>query len=90
LTKLAKDQSAKANALLDEVRSKLDTLAGGDPKLLFHYRRRIFIRLMHDERGTPTHRRKLKIAKLAEQNGRCAIGGCSMDGKEPELDRFEA
>jgi hypothetical protein len=54
---------------LNKVRAQLQALGAGDPELLFAYRRRIHIRLMQDERGTPVLRRKLKSLKLKEQKG---------------------
>jgi hypothetical protein len=88
--KLTKRQSEEANALLNEVRTKLETMSGGDPQLLFYYRRRIFIRLMHDERGTPAYRTKLKQLKMSEQDGKCSICDGQLPEKEAELDRFIA
>jgi hypothetical protein len=88
--RLTTEQSEKVNALLNEIRVKLQKMSAGDPKLLFSYRRRIFIRLTHDERGTPTHRRKLKQLKMTEQAGKCAICEIALPDTEAELDRFEA
>jgi hypothetical protein len=88
--KLSKEQSEKANALLDEVRSKLQILSSGDPQLLFYLRRRIFLRLTYDERGPPAHRDRLKQLKMSAQNGKCAICGKGLPKTESELDRFLA
>jgi hypothetical protein len=88
--KLTKEQSEEANALLNEVRSKLEAMSGSDAQLLFYCRRRIFIRLMHDERGTPSHRAKLKRLKMNEQDGKCSICSKQLPEKEAELDRFIA
>ena len=88
--KLTDKQSKKANALLNEVRAKLDAMSGGDPQLLFHLRRRIFLRLMHDERSTPTERKRLKKLKMKEQAAKCSICGEPLPEKEAELDRFVA
>jgi hypothetical protein len=86
---LTESESKKANKLLDYVRARLQVISASDPELLFAYRRRIHIRLMHDERGTPAHRKKLKAAKWQEQKGKCAICGKGLKLAESELDRFK-
>jgi hypothetical protein len=83
-------ESEKANALLDDIRARLQRMSAGDPALLFAYRRRVQIRLMHDERGTPALRKKLKIQKRLEQDGKCAICGKRLPEKGAELDRVSA
>lgn len=88
--KLNIGQSRKANALLDEIRAKLQALGAGDPELLFAYRRRVHIRLMQDERGTPAYRKKLKLEKWKQQDGRCAICHKEMPQAESERDRLHA
>jgi hypothetical protein len=88
--RLSESESKKANALLDRIRVRLQALSAGDPELLFAYRRRIQIRLMHDERGTPAHRRKLKTQKWIAQKGKCAICHKKMAQAESELDRLKA
>lgn len=88
--RLSEAESKKANALLNKIRARLQALSAGDSDLHFAYRRRIHIRLMHDERGTPNHRRKLKAQKWINQNGRCAICRKKMPKSESELDRFKA
>ena len=87
---LSKEQAEKANTLLESVRAQLATLSGGDPKLLFAMRRRLYIRLSYDERGTPAQRRKLKDQKWKEQRGKCAICAEDLPVSECELDRFDA
>jgi UTP:GlnB (protein PII) uridylyltransferase len=62
-----------ANALLNEIRSKLKTLSEGDDELLFAYRRKVYKELTYDEREKPSVRRKLKDLKWKEQRGLCAI-----------------
>jgi len=88
--RLSEAESKKANNLLDTIRAKLQALSAGDPALLFAYRRRLHIRLMQDERGTPAHRKKLKAFKWIEQKGKCAICHKKMPTSESELDRFNA
>lgn len=69
---LTKDELAKADALLGQVRAELERLAGGDAELLFAYRRRIAKMLVYDERSGTNERRKLKRSKRVEQGGRYA------------------
>lgn len=58
------EELKRANALLSEVRTKIDHLAGGDPLLRFAYRRKIYKELIYDEREKPSARRKIKIQKV--------------------------
>ena len=88
--RLSDSESKKANRLLESIRARLQALGAGDPELLFAFRRRIHIRLMHDERGTPAHRKKLKKKKWDEQDGVCAICRKNLPLAESELDRFKA
>jgi hypothetical protein len=83
-------QSAQANALLENVRTRLTEMSGGDANLLFALRRRIYVRLSYDERGTPAQRIKLKNLKWKEQRGKCAICHEDLPESETELDRFDA
>lgn len=87
--RLTKDEAAKADVLLDTVKAMVTDAAGGDPVLLFALRRRLFIRLMYWERGTPAERTKLKAVKHRAQGGLCAICGELMDVKGSELDRSD-
>jgi hypothetical protein len=88
--RLNPSELASLNALLDEVRKQIDGLSQGDPELRFALNRRMFNRLMHDERGTPADRTKLKAEKWKAQEGRCAICNRLMEQKGSELDRTEA
>lgn len=87
--RLTKEEAATADALLAEVKVMVAAAAHGDPILLFALRRRLFIRLMYWERGTPAERTKLKAAKHKAQGGLCAICGDPMDVKGSELDRAD-
>ena len=80
----------RANALLSEIRAKLEALSGGDNDLLFAYRRKVFKELTYDERSKPTIRRKLKDQKWKEQRGRCAICGGNLPERYTVLDRLNA
>lgn len=80
----------KANALLKDVREKLEQLSGGDKELLFAYRRKIFKELGYDERSKPMVRRKLKDQKWKQQRGLCAICGRDLPVRYTVLDRLSA
>ena len=67
---LDKDELVKANALLARIREELSALSGHDADLLFAYRRKVAKMLVYDERSGPMARRKLKLAKRREQDGR--------------------
>ncbi len=79
-----------AHSLLDEIRGKLNTLAAGDPNLLFAYRRKIYKELIYIERGKPMTRRKVKLQKFDQQNGKCAHCNGEMKISYSELDRKNA
>jgi len=79
-----------AFVLLDEIRAKLEALAGGDTSRLFAYRRKIYKELVYLERGKPMARRKIKIQKHDQQQGKCAHCNDSMTIQYSELDRKNA
>jgi hypothetical protein len=83
-------ESDQANALLRRTREQLAELSGGDEQLLFALRRRIYVRLSYDERGTPAQRTKLKNQKWKEQRGRCPECDKDLPESEGELDRLDA
>ncbi|WP_375463058.1 hypothetical protein [uncultured Methylobacterium sp.] len=87
--RLTKDEAAKADTLLAEVKAMVTDAAGGDPVLLFALRRRLAARLTYWERGNPAKRKKLKAAKHKAQDGRCAICDEPMGVKGSELDRAD-
>ena len=90
MPELSETDRAKARALLDELRAKIDEAAAGDEALRFQIRRYIAKRLEFDERGTPTHRKRLKEQKRTSQRGLCA--SCEEDLPESgaELHRARA
>ena len=88
--KLTPEELQRANELLGDIRERLDALAGGDPLLLFAYRRKIAKELVYDERGKPGIRGKLKALKWGLQDRRCAHCGEEMPLKYSELDRKNA
>ncbi|MFZ1940172.1 MAG: hypothetical protein WBA18_02905 [Terracidiphilus sp.] len=79
-----------AHSLLDEIRGKLSELAAGDPNLLFAYRRKVYKELIYLERGKPMARRKVKLQKFDQQNGKCAHCNSEMKIGYSELDRKNA
>lgn len=79
-----------ANVLLNEIRERIEQLAGDDPPLRFAYRRKIYKELIYDEREKPSTRRKIKIQKYDQQSGKCAHCGEDMKIKYSELDRKNA
>jgi hypothetical protein len=79
-----------ANAVLAEIRARLQALSNGDRELLFAYRRKVFKELTYDERDKPTVRRKLKDFKWKEQRGLCAICGKELPETYTVLDRTNA
>lgn len=87
---LTSEELLRANALLDEIRSKLEKLSSGDRELLFAYRRKVFKELTYDERDKPAARRKLKDQKWKEQRGLCALCGKDLPETYTVLDRLNA
>lgn len=87
---LSSEELILAHSLLDEIRGKLDALAAGDVNLLFAYRRKIYKELNYLERGKPMARRKVKLQKFDQQNGKCAHCNAEMKISYSELDRKNA
>jgi hypothetical protein len=67
------EQEALAKHLLEYVRAEIDRAAGSDTAAAFAIRRYVYVRLQHDERSKPMERRKLKMKKFDQQQGRCAM-----------------
>lgn len=88
--KLLPAEIAEADKLLNSIRVRLDRKSAGNTELLFALRRRLIVKLTHDERGTPAHRNKIKRLKRMEQNGMCAICAKELPLKYAELDRLNA
>lgn len=87
---LTKDELGKAAEFLIEINARLAALSGGDPDLLFAFRRKIAKQLTYGERSGPMARRKLKAQKRKEQNDCCAMCKRPLPEKYAVLDRFEA
>jgi hypothetical protein len=88
--KLSAVEITAAVKLHNSIRERLERISASDPELLFALRRRLIVKLTHDERGTPAHRNKIKRLKRAEQNGVCPICSNELPLKYAELDRFVA
>ena len=88
--RLSPEERDDLNALLAEFRERLERFAAGDPDLLFAGRRRVIVKLGHDERGTPAHRNRLKDQKWADQSGLCAMCGTELARRYAEIDRYKA
>jgi hypothetical protein len=88
--RLTPEQLELARGLLDEVRTKLAVLSGGDKELLFAFRRKVFKELMHEERSKPMVRRRLKQFKMKEQEGICPLCNEPLPERGAVLDRSRA
>lgn len=88
--RLTTEELKQANALLQEVRTRLIDLAAGETELLFAFRRKIYKELIYDERDKPTFRRRLKAAKRKEQDGKCVMCNELLPEKYCVLDRIDA
>jgi len=88
--RLTTDELVRCHKLLANVRVQLLKLSDDDKELLFAYRRKVIVKLTHDERGTPAQRNKLKALKREQQKGLCAICSKKLPLKYVELDRRKA
>ena len=61
---LTAEELAKAQVLLNCVRAQLQSLSGGDPGLLFAYRRKIYKELTSDEQDKPVLVRAERMSEL--------------------------
>jgi len=87
---LSEEHRAKAIAILEQVRSEMQAVAGEDREVLHQLRRYVGKRLEFDERGTPTQRRKLKDQVAKRQRGLCSVCQEKLPKRGAELDRFKA
>lgn len=88
--KLSADEQRVAKQILDQVRQLIQQTAKEDKALAWALKRYVYIRLQHDERGTPARRKMLKLKKMVAQNMRCAICKKKLPERGAELDRFNA
>ena len=87
---LSDEDRAKAIALLEEIRARIDAVADGDEAVRFQMRRYVARRLEFDERGTPTQRRRLKDLKWKFQRGLCYECAQPLPKRGAELHRLQA
>jgi len=87
--RLSEIERQSGQIILDLVRKKIEESAEGNRELLFRLRRYIYIRLQYDERGTPMHRKILKLKKLATQGGKCSLCQEKLPERGSELDRID-
>lgn len=87
---LTNEERELANQILAEVRERIKERANKDTNLEWALRRYVYIRLQHDERGTPMERRTLKAKLMAKQHALCNICGRQLPEKGAVLDRLEA
>lgn len=90
MPELSEPNRLTARALLDELRAKIDIASAGDEALRFQIKRYIAKRLEFDERGTPTHRKRLKEEKRESQNNLCASCEEDLPATGAELHRVRA
>ena len=90
MPELSEGDREKAKALLADLRAKIDEVAIGDEAMRFQIKRYIAKRLEFDERGTPTHRRRLKALKRNSQRGLCASCEQPLPEHGAELHRTRA
>lgn len=90
MPELLDENRAKAVVILERLRVDILAAAAGDRDLIFQMKRYISKRLEFDERGTPTHRRKLKELMWKKQGGLCAQCKTGLPERGAELDRFKA
>lgn len=76
--------------LYQDVSRRLEELSAGESSLLWALRRKLAKTLSYNERGTPMHRRKIKLLKFKEQNGLCAECGKPLPTRDTILDRLDA
>ena len=58
--------------------------------MLFALRRKVYKELTYDERGKPSHRKRLKALKREEQGGLCPLCGEPLPATYCVLDRYRA
>ena len=88
---LTKEETKKLfEPLLNLVNSRLEKLSMEDKPLLWALRRKLAIRLIYAERGTPMQRRRLKAQKRKQQNNLCALCKKKLPQTDVVLDRLKA
>ena len=88
--RLTTTELQQAARILARVKAALSRAAAGDSDLAWALRRKVYKELIHDERGKPAHRRKLKATKRREHQGICPLCGDPLPDSYVILDRIEA
>lgn len=88
--RLGNEERERLDALLDDVRRRLQLLSEGDDELHWAFRRRLFNQLQYDERLRPQYRAAIKKKKRKLQNGLCNICRLPLPESNAVLDRYEA
>ncbi len=88
--RLTPEELVEANALLNRIRVRLESLACNDATLLFAFRRKIYKELSYDERTKPAPRKKLKAFRRGQQGDRCAECDGPLPARGAVLDRLKA
>ena len=88
--RLNSDERKVASQIITETKKRIATFSKRDAELEWAMRRYIYIRLQHDERGTPMERRALKTKLRSRQNNLCPLCGEQLPEKNAVLDRLEA
>jgi ribosomal protein L44E len=88
--RLTDTERESAKEILESARQQIAAMAGSDAALLWAIRRYVYIRLQHDERGTPMQRKMLKMKKWMAQKGKCAMCNEELPERGAELDRFNS
>jgi len=78
------------NPFFAKIKTEMEKVSGGDPKVLWALRRKVAKELGYLERGKPGERRKLQNQKYSQQDGLCAICKNKLPERGGELDRSEA
>ncbi len=88
--RLTDSEQELGRTILQNTREQLKEVAKDDAGLLWALRRYLYVRLHHDERGKPMQRKILKLKKMVEQKGLCAVCGKELPKRGSELDRMVA
>lgn len=87
---LNEQELKKANAILEKIRKEIKSYSKGSKELKFALNRKIYKELSYDERGKPSHRKKLKEEKRKTQKNLCAKCKKPLPEKYSVLDRINA
>ena len=77
-----KELEELACPMLAALRQQLEEASEGDNELLWALRRKLYKELTYDERGKPSLRKQLKVAKSKEQAGLCPLCNEALLGRQ--------